>query len=275
MSALAPSGQIDPDVTAMEYHARKLGVVSKSALDQIERSPAHYLAWVQGKLQDEHTPAMVFGSAFHCALLEPEVFEARYTWQPDFGDCRFKEAKVARDQWRSRNSNKIALSLDDWERIDGMVASVRNHPLAGRMIRSGVPELTVRWMDRETGLQCKCRADYYVESRAMVLDVKTTEDARPEAFRKSVARYNYHVQDALYRAGFEAAGKPVRFFVLVCVEKTYPYAVATYQLSAKAIELGHDVARRGIAKMAACLESGDWAAYPVGIQDLELPPWAG
>jgi hypothetical protein len=68
-------------VDAGEYHQKALGVVSKSALDRIHKSPAHYRAWLEGGERD--TPAMSFGRAFHCYVLEPEVFAATYAVVPD------------------------------------------------------------------------------------------------------------------------------------------------------------------------------------------------
>ena len=79
------------DIPAEEYHQRELGVASKSTLDLVHHSPAHYYAWLQG-LDKEPTPALEFGAAFHCASLEPERFARDYAIVPNFGDCRFKEA---------------------------------------------------------------------------------------------------------------------------------------------------------------------------------------
>lgn len=270
----SPIGRVVEAMSAEEYHAPRVGVVSKSALDQIHRSPAHYRAWLEGKLDRPDSRALTFGRAFHCAVLEPDVFARSYAVQPDFGDCRFKEAKQARDRWRAENDGKEFVSADDFEAIRAMATSVLTHPIAGKMLKNGKPELTIKWTDVETGLPCKCRADYYVASRGMILDVKTTEDARPEAFKRSVYQYRYHVQDALYRAGFAAAGLDARYFILVAVEKSPPFCASVYQLDASAVEKGHAAARQDIETMARCVATNQWDGYPTSIQDLSLPPWA-
>ncbi len=260
-------------VPPAEYHERRIGVVSKSALDLIARSPAHYKAWIDGHDATE-TPALTFGAAFHCALLEPERFAVAYGLQPDFGDCRYKAAREERDAWREANSTRLALSPEDSSTIVRMRDAVLAHPLAGKMVRDGQAELTVRWRDEPTGLECKSRADYYVERFAMVADVKTTIDASPDAFRKSVASFRYHVQDALYRAGFAAAGAPLRHFVFIAVEKAPPFAVATYSLDDDATDRGSAAARREIDTMAKCVKSGEWPGYESMIRTLHIPPWA-
>src|SRR5690606_1095926 len=104
--------------------------------------------------------------------------------------------------------------------------------------------------------------------------VKSCLDASEDAFRRDVAKYRYHVQDALYRAGFDAAGESVQHFVFIACEKTPPYAVAVYSLDAEGVGKGYSLARRDMATMAECLRTGEWPGYPVGIQTITLPPWA-
>lgn len=268
------TGGVVPGLPSELYHRREIGVVSKSALDRVARSPAHYKAWVDGTLPDEDTPAMRFGRAFHCAILEPERFAEEYVTEPDFGDCRSSKNRAKRDEWRAANGARTAISDDDLETISAMRAAILAHPIAGKMIRDGQPELTVRWTDSETGLKCKCRADYYVKRLRMVADLKSCQDASEEAFRKDVAKYRYMVQDALYRAGFEAAGEPIQHFVFLAVEKAPPYAVAVYSLDAEGVGKGYSLARRDMATMAECLNKDEWPGYPPGIRTISLPPWA-
>lgn len=262
---------LHPEVPAERYHERRVGVVSKSALDQLHRSPAHYREWVNsgGKV----TPAMAFGSAFHCALLEPEVFTETYACEPDFGDRRFKANKEARKAWLAENAGKQPISAGDMEAIRGMMESIRNHKLVGRMMADGQAEFTVSWQDEDTGLPCKARADYYVAERSMVVDIKTTIDASHDAFRRTIANRRYFVQDALYRWGFKSAGEPIKYFVIVAVEKEPPYAVAVYALDEDAIGKGYTAAWQDIQTMADCVREDRWPSYNERIQTVGLPPW--
>lgn len=274
---------IHEDVSHEEYHQRRVGLVSKHALDLVHRSPAHYKHWVDGA-EEEQTPALAFGAAFHCALLEPDVFKRSYIVEPeepDFGDCRKKDNKAARDKWRielakwrEEHAGWRSIDAEDMETIKRMVAAVRKHPLAKKMIRNGVPEATVKWTDEDTGLHCKIRADYYVESLSMVADVKSTLDARPEAFRRDVAKYGYHRQDALYRTGFGAIDAHVRHFVFIAVEKEEPHAIAIYALEPEAVSRGNISIRRDMETLAECVRTDTWPGYSASIQQLELPPWA-
>ncbi|HXG69956.1 MAG TPA: PD-(D/E)XK nuclease-like domain-containing protein [Gemmatimonadaceae bacterium] len=256
-----------------DYHRRELGMVSKSGLDLVRRSPAHYKAWVDGQ-DGETTPAMAFGKAFHCAILEPDVFSATYTVEPDFGDCRFKDNKSKRDEWRAASVGKTPLTVEDGAAITAMAKAVHDHPRAGRMLTGGDAEVTARWQDPETSLECKARGDYLRRDLRMLIDVKTTTDASPLGFPKSFANYGYFRQEALYRDGFNAAGAPVDLFAFIAVEKVPPYALAIYTLEAEDIQRGRDSVRRDMVTLAECLRRNEWPGYPEEIQTLKLPSWA-
>lgn len=267
------SGVVLPGIPHAEYHRRELGVVSKSALERLERSPMHYKSWADGKTDEEPTAALAFGSAMHCAMLEPERFEHQYAVEPDFGDCRFKENKATRDAWREENARRTLLTATDDATIRGMAKAVREHPLASRMVVGGESEVTVRWTDAETGISCKCRADYYVRKHGMVIDLKSTTDASEKAFRRDVAKYGYDVQNVLYRAGFAAAAAPATHFVFVAIEKEPPYAIGVYTLDERWHQAAYVRVRRLMATMRECVASNDWPGYFASIKTLEMPPW--
>lgn len=266
------AGVIQLGVPAYEYHEKKLGVVSKSALDEIARSPMHYRAWVDG-VEKEPTPALVFGQAFHCALLEPAVFSATYAIEPDFGDCRFKAAKTARDEWRESHQTHVRLNEEDGARIKGMIASINAHPAASRLLAEGESEVTLRWTDEQTGLACKARADYWVKSKRMVVDAKSTGDASPDGFVRSAASFGYHRQSAFYAEAFAACEHPIQHFALLAVEKEAPHACAVYVFDGGAVAVGHASIRSDIHTLQSCLESGVWPGYSSGVETLSLPPW--
>lgn len=260
---------IDPE----RYHRRELGVVSKSALDRIKRSPAHYREWALGT-DAEPTPALKFGQMLHMMILEPERFRATYAEQPDFGDGRTKAAKEAKAEWELANPGAKPLTRRDSETLDGMFVSVMRHPAASRLIAEGQSEVTLSWLDEITGLRCKSRADYYVKRRRLAVDLKSTEDASPDEFARSVYKYRYHVQDALYRDAFRNCGEPIEHFAIIAVEKQAPYAVAVYTLDEDAVRKGFEAARQGIDRLADCVKRDEWPAYGDGVNTLSLPGWA-
>lgn len=261
------------DVPAEEYHRRQLSTASKTALDYVERSPAHYKEWLYGG-SDESAPALDFGRAFHMLVLEPALFAETYAVAPKFGDLRYKENKARKADWEAENVGKLALSAATESAILGMHEAVMLHPAASRLILEGAAEATLRWKDAITGLACKSRADYWVKRKRFAVDLKSTEDASPDAFRRSVNTYGYHKQDALYRAGFLACGEPIDHFAIVAVEKSKPHAVAVYVLDGEAIAKGFSAVRRDIERLAECIARNHFPAYSEGIDTLSLPHWA-
>jgi PDDEXK-like uncharacterized protein DUF3799 len=69
--------------------------VSKHQLDSLARSPAHYRAALEQPRK--RTAAMVFGTAVHAAVLEPEEFARCYATDPGI-DRRTKAGKAGKHQ---------------------------------------------------------------------------------------------------------------------------------------------------------------------------------
>lgn len=260
------------NIAAEVYHQRVLGLVSKSALDEADRSLAHYKAWVEGT-EREPTPALLFGQALHMAVLETEKFLQTYAVLPNFGDGRTTAAKEKKARWLAENGGKKPLTQEDAEAIQGIYRSIQSHQLAGKMIRDGMSEVTLRWRDEETGIECKGRADYYVDKLDAAFDIKTTEDARAEFFARSMALYRYHVQHAFYADGFRSIGQPLQNFVFIAAEKRPPYAVALYTLSDKHVAIGERAMRRNLRSIRDAIEADSYKGYSEGIETIELPGW--
>jgi hypothetical protein len=278
---------IHANVPAELYHRRELGVVNKGALDQLAHTPAHYRAWVDGAEQEE-TPALAFGRALHCAVLEPEVFDRDYIIAREHPyirvSDRLRNAKKPSqgtldaiaywDAWEAEMGGKIEISAEDAVALRGMQASVLEHPIAGKLFDGGMPEATAVWTDPRTGLTCKARFDVWRDDLVLIGDLKSTEDASPAAFARSVARYRYHVQDAHYSAGAAALGFPGVRFVFVGVEKTPPYAVGVYMLDVESASRGAELRDRDMDRLNECLRTDAWPGYAPVVHTLALPNWA-
>jgi hypothetical protein len=264
---------IHPDVPESVYHSRVLGLASKSMLDRVRHSLLHYRDEVAGGSR-EPTPALEFGQAFHCAVFEPARFEASYACEPDFGDCRKTENKKARDDWRKAHEGRKPISAAENTAIQGMVEKLRAHPMAARLIFGGAQEVTLRWRDRATGLECKGRLDYYLAARHIAVDLKTTEDVRLAQFARSVARFGYHRQEAMYRDACETLGQPLQHFVFIAIEKARPYDVAVYTLDLTTVAKGHTTIREDMQRLAEALATDQWPGHSDTIQTITLPDWS-
>lgn len=273
VSIVEIANRIVPDMPAYDYHAVRLGVASKSALDQIARSPAHYVAWCLTPRKP--TPAMIFGSLTHLYVFEYPKFSESVVTMPDFNG---KGSVAARQEWKDAHAGKTIVDQEDLDKIKAIGESVHKHPLAARLISQCKSEVSAFWIDPLTGLASKCRYDGLVESLRIGIDLKTTTDASDDGFAQSVANYRYHVQGAHYSNGYqEIAEKPLKGFVFVAVEKETPHAVATFDLladeSRAALVRGQELLERDMAIMKRCFEEDNWPAYGLNLKPITLKPW--
>lgn len=256
------------DMSNADYHNH--AAVSKTQLDHIAKSPAHFKHARES--EPESTQAMIFGSAFHDYILLPEVFAESYAVLPDDFNARTKDGKAYLAGLEK--DGKTILKAEWVEQIKGMADAIAAHPKASALLSSGKPEQSVFWRDDETGIDCRCRPDFW-NSNGIIVDLKSTEDASPQGFARSVANYRYHVQDAFYSNGiYQATGEYPKGFIFIAVEKKAPFAVACYTLDDEAKERGHELSRRDLMTLAECIKADTFNAYSENIEPLSLPAWA-
>ena len=260
--------QIIDGLSNADYHAHP--AISKSGLDKIAKSPAHYKASRETKHED--SDALIFGSAFHDYILLPDTFQTAYTVLPPDFNGRTKEGKAMLEI--IRQSGQTILKAEWLTAIEGMAAAIAAHPKASALLQGGKAEQSIFWTDEDSGIDCRCRPDYLNPS-GIIVDLKSTTDASPEEFARSVAKYRYHVQDAFYSEGYyQATGQWPRGFVFIAVEKTAPYAVACYSLNDDAKAYGRELFRRDLKTLLEAEKSQEWTAYSQEIETLSLPAWA-
>lgn len=265
-----PQMQVKPmGLTNAEYHARP--EVSKSGLDQIRRSPLHY--WNRylnpDRIIEPPTPAMVLGSALHTRVLEPHLFADEYAVAPEGVDRRTKEGKLRWADFEAEADGKTVLKAEDVAHIEAMALSLHRHPAARTILRlPGKCEQSYFWTDETSGEKCKCRPDWHSDDRRLIADVKTTDDASPRGFLRSVMKYRYHVQAAFYSQSLQAEE-----FLFLAVEKKPPYAVAVYTTPPELIERGLREAQEDLRQLAACRAGNNWPGYGDEIQSLAVPTW--
>ena len=248
-----------------EYHA--MPGISKSGLDLINRSPAHY-RWAQDNPSDP-TPAMRIGTLTHLAVLEPERFDAECVVMPQM-DRRTKDGKLRWEEFQAQYPDHELLTSDEHTRITAIRDAVRAHPMARKLMdRIEAVELSMFWKDPQTGVDCRCRPDAVLQNGTLI-DLKTTRDAGP-GFERSVRQYRYHVQAAFYGDGM--GGMEERPMVFIAVETEAPYLVSCNIIGPDSLVAGREAYRRNLDTYAKCVESGIWPGYSDTIQTVNLPDW--
>lgn len=178
-------------------------------------------------------------------------------------------------EWLRNNGHRTVLTQEQWDQLHAMKSAVMAHPAARALLtgKPGKAEQSVFWIDEATGELCRCRPDFWRED-GIIVDVKTTDDASPEGFAKSIANWRYDVQHPFYCDGVKAAtGSDVRAFLFLAVEKKAPYAVGVYALDAESVAIGRAQYQRDLAVFSQCKQAGRWPGYGDKIQTISVPAW--
>ena len=262
-----------------EYHEDSIppvaGLSSTLARLMIERSPRH--AWTaSARLNPEHvarnSTAFDIGRAAHSMLLghgaDVAVVHA--------DDWTTKSARQDRDE--ARAAGMTPMLIGQYEVLDTMVQIAR-----GRLRQFGIAidpaRAELAAYAEVDAVWCRALIDYApADPRLPLIDIKTCEDASPEACVRSVASYGYDVQAAHYLATWEAATSERRGFRFVFIEKSPPHEVSVVDLHAGDDDAdwmltAHDKAREARLLWGDCLRSGQWPGYPSQVAVIGAPAW--
>lgn len=231
------------------YHASP--ALSSSGIRHLLVSPLDYWtnSRLNPAYTDQKTDAMILGTAFHRRLLEPEKFVSMYGAWPnpadypnavDGGDdlkalcgqlglkksgkiadmCeRILEANPDAELWPvikadliKRQAGRILLKASELSDIERAARIIFAHQSAARALTGGFSEVSIFWIDEETGVPLKCRVDNLKVK--VIVDVKSFSNplGKPigNAVAGAVANGRYDVQAVIYDAGVDAAKRLLR-----------------------------------------------------------------
>ena len=249
-----------------QYFQEYQTYLSSTDLRRLLRSPAHFK---NPTIAD--SPALAFGSLAHAFILEPNLAETRYRPRSDV-DGRTKEGKQVRE-WESSlaaSQGVKFVSRADYDAAINIASATRAHLGASQLLNGGQAEIAGLLSDFEE-INARIKPDYLTDEH--IVDVKTTTDARADAFTRSIMNFGYAVQAAYYVDVAAAIDGIKRKFYWVAVEKDAPYAVAVFEASDAMVEHGRRQYKRAIELYKECASLDIWPAYSQQIQQLELPAW--
>jgi|GEM_PF-1108943 len=241
--------------------------ISKSGLDLINRSIAHY----EYRTPFELTRHMEIGTAIHAALFEHERYKSEYILLPNVKDRRASEYKQA---VKAAGTSELVLVGHESDKVNGMYQSVSLNKEAMKLLSEGYPELSVFAVCQATGLHLRCRFDFLTRG-GVAVDLKKTQDVRYDKFQRSIGSYRYHVQDAFYMYVAALAGINVKEFKFLAVEEQPPHSNKLYTLDDEAKAVGRREFNRDLTAYAEFKKAGGIPAGLVQESELmSLPVWA-
>lgn len=254
---------------AADYHA--IDAFSNSFAGHMLRSPMH--AQEYRRNPPEPTPSMVLGTAVD-AILFDRLDEIAVAPECD------RRTTIGKEKWASfvaSSAGRQVVKAEQYEAATAMAKNVREHPAAASILsklKSADMQVAVVWRDEETGILCKGLLDMLAASRGLLGDLKSTADAGPSEFPKSIFNFGYARQGAMYAEGLAANGVTIEDFAIIAVENEAPYAVAVYRLRDEDLLRGLGQFRKAINLYAECVRTGEWRGYSDEIMDISLPQWA-
>jgi len=218
-----------------EYHGKR-EFLSASSIKTILKNPYEFLHPTR-----RESKAFSIGSATHSLILEPNKFNNEFAVAPEIN----KRTKVGREEFslfEKENANKCVLSKDEYSISKSMSDAVLSTPEAKNILKNGIAECS--FFSEIDGIKVKCRPDYYREDIGLVMDVKTVQDASPDAFAKDVANFGYYIQAQFYMDVLDSLGFPAKKFLFIAVQKKEPHMVGLYELDITSLDFGRNEYKR-------------------------------
>ncbi|KKK53352.1 hypothetical protein LCGC14_3095650 [marine sediment metagenome] len=257
-----------------EYHRSiDYRALSSSGINKLhQKTPLHY--WTNLHNPKDPTPALIFGSACHVGLLEPDNFDDLVAIVPQEVNKRTKAGKVEYAAFLAEADGKTIITTDEHEKIKEMKRILHSEPTIRALVENGIAERSGFWLEPTHGFWCKLRMDLHVESAKIILDYKTTVDADYDSFMRSIAKYGYHVQARWYVNGMKEITGDTYTYIIVAQEKEPPFDFMIHELAEDVLDQGSMIIHPVLETYAECLEKDEWPGYSHEIHGVILPPWA-
>lgn len=279
-------------------------IVRVSELLRLRQSPKHF-RYFKELGEQKPTKSQELGTLVHMALLEPERFAQTYAEpQADLFSDLIESAteikewiidKGHKPRGRSRESwlehakeidpsfRTMSERLEEWlagrkaltqfesETVKQSKAAVLSHPIAGAFFRGerGATNVEQRLWGKFDGVWITGQPDL-VCGDEVIVDLKRSFKAHPEAFMSGAFAYGYHVQAAAYVGLLGSAkrynGEPA--FAWVTVEAGAPYSVGFLVPDEAVLEAGRMEFRRLVRLYRECKAKNSWPG-PAG--DKSMP----
>lgn len=258
-----------------DYHASK--GISNSQMGYLlpPYSPKEFwYQYLSGKVERKEEQHFSLGTAVHTLVFEPETFKDRFYTVVEIPKRTSTMGKAAFEAMEKTAAGRLILDKADQDVVFEMASNITSHNMWKSLkATSGNIEDSLAWHEEESGTLLRSRPDYY--NNEIIIDLKTTRDSSPNAFKKCVADYAYHRQAAMACDGLTTlTGRRYTNVVLFVVDKIAPYSVRCYVLSEQAIEQGRYEYKHAAMNYKKCSENNQWPDHPQIIEDIDLPQWA-
>ena len=264
-----------PDMEHNFYH--EVPGISSSKIRRFGQSQLHAF-----EEENETTPAMKFGTAAHSLIVEGE--EAFVNNVVCLTGSPYTNAnKELKKEYEGRGLTVITAQEKDthYSMKEALIPEGIKHLSADEgeypsMFNSPF-ERAIFWWEQDLLLKVKSDVLRYPvnmphKSNSIILvDYKTTADCSVKGFTSSIRKYQYDLQAAWYKRGFEKAGFNVVAFIFVAQEKKKPFASKIFRMSHTDMDSGWQRMESLLTEYNAVLNGKETTIYnSPSIVDIDL-----
>jgi hypothetical protein len=222
--------------------------LSYSSLSRFAKSPQHFIRYkVDEKVK---TPSMIYGSLFHCLVLEPDNFNEKFYMINE-------ENRPEKDKGMTSNKNKEwkaqiiesekrqLVTIDQFETAKLQKTYLFENETI-REILDKVTETEIKDEIEVMGFRIVRVKDAVLHGG--IIDIKTTSDIM--RFKNEIIRMNYHLQ-----AGVYSYSDSIRFFNAVIDSDNY---TALFEYDIDIIDAGIEYFEFLLKEFQRCIFSNAW-----------------
>lgn len=261
-------------------------------LDEKKYVPEDFHArFIAKTIIDEPSAAMEFGKLFHMYALQPDLVHEKVAIEleiPEFGDCRKKVNKEAKQKWieevlepwQKENADKIIIDNKAHLQLNEMVNKLHN--IKSWKHLNDLPRgKTFLEFERDVyfkynEVECKAQWDIIIGRDKIIYDLKTVDNVNKGLFTGSTEKYSYDTQAAFYiKAACAEYGSKFEDweYVLVACCKQAPYHVRFFKLPMAYLLRAKRKNEKRLELYKQCMLWNDWAGYSEEVEELEIPRW--
>jgi exodeoxyribonuclease VIII len=203
--------------------------LSFSSLKAFNRSPLQFIEYKENK--KEPTPAMMFGTLVHRALLEPEKYSRTVAvWEGG------RRGTNAHKHFVAANEGKDIITATEAMDIRALCHRVEAHPYAGAMLKQ-CQKFEVPFEIEQCGVPHRGIIDGL--GSWFMLDLKTTQSVSHYSLQRTIYDAKYYMQAAIYQRAASLMGYDHESYFIIAVESAAPHHVQVVELEPHYVARGH------------------------------------
>lgn len=200
-------------------------------------------------------PNLDLGKVAHALILEPHLLDDVVVQIPK--EALASNGAKSGSNWKKFKADhceSILLKSEEMQHVKAMFAACYANPMAKKLLTAkGQTEHTIIHNGERN---FRVRPDRITSG--FVIDLKTSADASPRGFWRSVQQFRYYLQASLYlRVCNECRGEE-HTFVFVVVRSSPPYHVACYTLDQQWLTRGEAEIEQAVEDIELCHQHDDW-----------------